>query len=121
MTEQETSCVRCDRPAGFNRVVVDTAVNEEIGGFCRDCEEETFGRVLAAAADDGDECLLCSRDGHHAIATWQSAPRAGLDDTIVVGVEYEVATHTPRLCDEHFTELCRRRAHPGQPRRGPSD
>lgn len=121
MTTQETSCVRCDRPAGFNRIVVDTVTDEELGGLCRNCESETFGRVLAAAADDGDECLLCSRDGHNAIATWQSAPRTSDDNTIVAGVEYEIAAHTPRLCDEHLTELCRRRGRARSPRRDPSD
>lgn len=108
MSEQDRSCVTCEQPAGFNRVVVDTVTGEEVGGLCRNCEGETFGMVLSVSADDGDRCLLCSRDGHNAIATWQSAPRTGADDTIVVGVEYEIAPHTPRLCDEHLTELCRR-------------
>lgn len=121
MTKQDTSCVRCDRPAGFNRVVVDTVTDEEIGGLCRNCEGVTFGKVLAAAADDGDECLLCSRDGHNAIAPWQSAPRTGANDTIVVGVEYQVQPHTPRLCDEHLTELCRRRTNGRATRKGLGD
>lgn len=95
------NCIRCDRRAGYNRAVVDTVSGRELGGFCRNCEFEEFGRSLERSSQAERTCLMCERDGHFGLATWTSTLKRD-DWRLVSEVDYEVTDRTAFLCDEHF-------------------
>lgn len=109
-------CVRCGREAGYNRVVVDTVSDSELGGFCRNCEFDEFGKALDRFAGAGRQCAMCERDGHVAFATWTPVLRDG-GERLVSAVEYDVTDRSPFLCDEHFHLISEGDATDGQPGR----
>lgn len=95
------NCIRCGRDAGYNRAVIDTVSGVELGGFCRNCEFDEFGRALDRFDATERECAMCNRDGHFAFAIWRPTLKEGVG-RLVSEVEYEVGDRTPFLCDEHF-------------------
>lgn len=103
--DDETRCVACGRPAGYNRAVVDDVAGRRVGDLCRNCELESFGRVLERGVWDGsDECVCCNRDGHVALPVWRPyVERDGGAD--VCDVAYSVGSSSPRLCDEHYHDV----------------
>lgn len=95
------NCIRCGRQAGYNRAVVDTVSGRELGGFCRNCEFEEFGRALERFSQAERTCVMCDRDGHVGFAAWTPVVR-GDGERMVSEVEYDVTDRTPFLCDEHL-------------------
>jgi hypothetical protein len=95
------NCVRCGLDAGYNRVVVDLLSGVELGGFCVDCEHEEFGRSLERGFWTGDDCALCDRDGHFALATWEPEATEREGD-LHCSVDYDVTPDTVLACDEHL-------------------
>lgn len=100
MTDQE-QCIRCSRPAGHNRLVIDDVTGRVAGGFCRTCELDLFGRSLAAVAFEDDSCALCSRDGFYLLAPWCPDARSEPDGTVTVTGGFRTDGVGPRLCDGH--------------------
>ncbi|MFD1512303.1 hypothetical protein [Halomarina rubra] len=99
------NCVGCGLGAGYNRAVVDTIHDTEMGGFCFRCEEAEFGRSL----DRGDwtasgDCAFCDRDGFYALPEWKPYCEEVAGRT-VCKVDYRVTDETLRFCDEHFVCL----------------
>jgi hypothetical protein len=109
------NCIRCGRQAGYNRAVVDTVTDRELGGFCRNCEFEEFGRSLERSSQAERTCLVCDRDGHFGFATWTPTLKRG-GRRLVSEVSYEVTDRTVFLCDEHFYDV---RDGEGEPNRRP--
>lgn len=98
-------CHSCGRPAGYNRAVVHVHSEAELGGLCVGCEREAFGRTLEVGSWDGcDDCVLCPRDGHFALPTWDPE-RVREDGRIVNKVDWTLSEATPTVCDEHLTLL----------------
>lgn len=97
-------CINCDREARYNRALVDTFERERLGGVCRDCEDERFGRLLGRLpVDDGvaEQCSFCDRTGRFAL------PLHKLDIDCRAGTEsvdsnYCVERGTPRFCEAHL-------------------
>lgn len=98
-------CITCSRAAGYNRAVVDILSGVEIGGLCVGCEHDEFGRSLDRGCwTDGDACAFCERDGHYALPRWEPRTKEQNGD-VVCSVDYEIASSTLVLCDEHLHEL----------------
>jgi len=95
-------CITCGLEAGYNRVIVDTMEEAEIGGFCLRCEKAEFGNSLDRGywTRDG-KCALCERDGFYAMPKWEAGAEAD-EDAVVCTVDYDVTDDTVRLCDEHY-------------------
>lgn len=98
-------CVSCELRAGYNRVVIDVVTDEQLGGFCRNCELDEFGHTLSKFVSSDNTCLLCNRDGLYAIPAWEPYETT-TDHHTTCGVEYTVRDRTPSLCDEHFSDIC---------------
>lgn len=98
------NCIRCGNRAGYNRAVIDTLSGHELGGFCRNCEYDQFGRTLDRYAQSGRSCAMCNRDGHFVLPAWEPTMTAE-GATLVSRVDYEVTECTPTLCDEHFHQI----------------
>lgn len=99
-------CIVCGREAGYHRAVVDTYDERLVGGLCRECEREEFGRVLERARfADRSGCLLCDRDGQVAIPVWRPTARRTAGGDVVSEVAYRVDRETARLCDEHLADV----------------
>ena len=98
------TCIRCQQPAGYNRVVLDLVTGTEYGGLCRNCEFDEFGHTLDRFSGTATECAVCDRDGTVAIATWEPSVDAS-DGVLVSRVEYAVTERTARLCDEHYHQI----------------
>lgn len=106
------NCITCGESAGYNRAVVDRLRDAVLGGFCRGCEDQEFGRSLERgrwACVDG--CAFCDRDAFFALPRWESRTREDENGDVVCYVEYEVEDWTVELCDEHLHEF--KRAHEG--------
>ena len=100
-------CIVCGSPAGYNRAVVDTVIDEEIGGCCLQCEERVFDPSLVSAGTPvpGD-CWVCTRDGFYALPQWTSyCQKEGAD--VNCTLEYRIEDDTLRLCDEHYDWIAR--------------
>ncbi|MFW5937941.1 MAG: hypothetical protein ACOCSN_03275 [Halanaeroarchaeum sp.] len=96
------NCIVCGRDAGYHRAVVDVFEEAMIGGLCRDCEREEFGRTFERGFfETRDGCILCGRDGYVAMPVWRPVARETDDGTVVNEVRYRVDEGTVRLCDEH--------------------
>lgn len=95
-------CITCGLEAGYNRAVVDTLEEAEIGGFCLRCEKAEFGNSLERGywTRDG-RCALCDRDGFYALPKWEAGAEAE-EDCVVCTVDYDLTDDTVRLCDEHY-------------------
>ncbi|MWG36425.1 hypothetical protein [Halomarina oriensis] len=101
------NCISCGLGAGYNRAVVDTVTDTELGGFCFRCEESEFGRCLDRGDwTSSDGCALCDRDGYYALPEWKPYHEA-VGGRTVCKVDYCIDAETLRFCDEHF--LCLRR------------
>lgn len=97
-------CVTCGTDAGYNRAVIDTVADRQVGGFCLSCERREFGASLQRGDWPDACCALCRRDGYYALPTW--TPRAAdADADVPCAVAYDVTAETIRLCDEHFHDL----------------
>jgi hypothetical protein len=95
-------CIVCGRDAGYHRAVVDMFEDAVVGGLCRECEHEEFGRSLNRGRfESRDGCILCGRDGHVAFPVWRPVARETADGAVVNEVTYHVDAGTVRLCDEH--------------------
>lgn len=98
------SCIVCGRDAGYHRAVVDVVEERVVGGLCRECEREEFGRVLERGRF-GEDCVFCDRDGHVALPVWRPDPREREDGTVLNTVTYRIDGGTVHLCDEHVTAI----------------
>jgi len=98
-------CHSCGRPAGYNRAVVDVHSEAELGGVCVECEHDAFGRTLEVGSwSASDGCVLCPRDGHYALPTWD--PECVEENGRLVNrVDYDVDDATPTVCDEHLAAM----------------
>lgn len=100
------TCINCERDAGYHRAVVDTVADRVLGGLCRECEQEEFGRILERGLfKRRDGCILCERDGHVALPIWRPVARRTGDGTVVNEVTYTVEESTVTLCDEHVSVI----------------
>lgn len=99
-------CVSCGGKAGYYRAVIDTVYNSEIGGLCKNCAVEHFGKTLDIGhfnAKDG--CLLCERDGYLALPIWEAEVSDSQLRKTVFTNKYEITSNTPKLCDSHADQL----------------
>lgn len=99
---------------------MDVHSEAELGGLCVECERESFGRTLEVGSwGKSDGCVLCPRDGHYALPTWDPQ-RVRENGRLVNKVAWDVTDDTPTVCDEHLTRLLGAPdapAVPGRPRR----
>ena len=99
-------CIICGRDAGFNRVVVDSFRNEEVGGLCRECERREFGlSLLRGRYREREGCILCARDGHYAIPRGEPVARRTPDGDVVSDITFDVTGETECLCEEHLAAI----------------
>lgn len=104
--DTNTNCIACGQTAGYHRAVVDLVEESVVGGLCRECESEEFGRTLERGFfETRDGCVLCGRDGHVAIPVWRPVARQTAGGTVVNEVSYTVDDATVRLCDEHVSAI----------------
>ncbi len=97
-------CVACGRRSSYNRAVVDTVTDSEIGVLCPECEHEQFGQMLETGDWTDDECVLCDRDGFYALPEWR-AYVVEIDGRRISRSEYSMEPACPALCDKHYGEL----------------
>lgn len=95
-------CVSCGA-ASFNRVVVEVATDERRGGLCADCEQRTFGLLLA-------EPLWRRASGCGLCANAADASLPGVDCVVEyddgrVDVEFDSGAGAPALCRDHLHAL----------------
>jgi hypothetical protein len=109
-------CISCGLRAGYNRVIIEEVQDTEVGGFCRNCELEAFGETLSKCSNKDQTCLLCNRDGWYALSSWEPYEKTS-EYHITTEVDFSVTERTPRLCDEHFHELCLQKTQTSDPRR----
>ncbi len=95
-------CVVCGSPAGYNRAVVDTVFDDEIGGLCLQCEQRVFDPSLVPDREASPgACWVCRRDGFYAFPQWK--PYSQQDGSeVLCNVDFKIDQETLRLCDEHF-------------------
>jgi hypothetical protein len=98
------NCVACGLRSSYNRAVVDTVNDVEVGVLCPGCEADHFGQRLAAGEFSDGECLLCDRDGFFALPEWR-AYVVETDGRRVARSEYSLAPPSPHLCDAHFEAI----------------
>lgn len=104
--DTNTNCIVCGREAGYHRAVVDVVAESVVGGLCRECEREEFGRTLDRGFfETRDGCMFCERDGHVAIPVWRPVAEQTPSGTVVTEVTYTVDDATARLCDEHVSTI----------------
>lgn len=97
-------CVKCKRSGEFNRVVVNQLSKRELGLFCEDCEQETFGELLQDSNWHNDNgCAFCDGDGKFTLPTLECLIEA--DDGSVRHVEYETLFDPVQLCERHLGTL----------------
>lgn len=94
-------CVACGRDGAYNRAVVDTVSDRELGLLCPECERAEFGRSLDRGDWSGESCCLCERDGFYALPRWRASV-VEVDGRQVARTEYSLDAPCPRLCDVHF-------------------
>lgn len=99
-------CLACDHPSGYNRAVVDTTTDEELGPLCVRCEKAHLGELAAhpSSRPTDDTCLYCDRHGVWALPKWlpEAHEEAG---SVISRVDYDVQQATLRLCDEHLAAV----------------
>lgn len=104
--DTNSHCIVCGNEAGYHRAVVDVVEETVVGGFCRECEREEFGRTLERGVlETRDGCVFCDRDGHVAIPIWRPTARRTDSGTVVNEVIFTVDDATVRLCDEHVSAV----------------
>ncbi|WP_336037392.1 hypothetical protein [Halobacterium yunchengense] len=97
-------CVVCGRQSGYNRAVVDTTADRELGGLCVRCELRKLGELADQLGSDDQSCAYCTRDGLWALPKY--LPSTYREDGRTVSyVDYEVGADTLRVCDEHLSAL----------------
>lgn len=97
-------CVSCGLQSAYNRAVVDTVSERQLGVLCPECESEYFGRTLEDGEWNDDQCALCHRDGFFALPTYR-AYLVETDGRSVSRSEYSLAAPSPALCDTHFHQV----------------
>lgn len=104
--EETTNCIVCGRDAGYHRAAIDVVEDRVVGGLCRECEREEFGRTLERGFfETRDGCVLCERDGHVAIPIWRPIARQTDDGAVVNEVTFTIDDGTMLLCDEHVATI----------------
>ena len=97
-------CVACGRDSSYNRAVVDSVTETELGVLCPECEQDQFGQTLDEGDWSDECCVLCDRDGFYALPAWR-AYVVEIDGRRVSRSEYSLEPSSPRLCDAHFDRL----------------
>jgi hypothetical protein len=98
-------CVVCEKPSGYNRVVVELESGVELGGLCVRCETEKFGELGDELAGHDDQtCVFCDRDGFWALPKWLPSTYESEGHTVSY-VDYDVSTTGFQLCDEHLARV----------------
>jgi hypothetical protein len=95
-------CIKCKSETRYNRAVVTTDDETIRGGFCSDCERETFGRSLIERPFGHlDGCVECTNAGVAAF------PEHVLEISIETDNEYAtegyvIDDETPVFCADHL-------------------
>ncbi len=97
-------CVACGHQSSYNRAVVDTVDDTEIGVLCPNCERKQFGQALETGDWIDEVCVLCNRDGYYALPEWR-AYVVEVDGKRVSRSEYSMEPPSPYLCDLHYDQL----------------
>lgn len=97
-------CISCNEAKPPHRVVIDAVDETLLGGYCRGCEEESFGRSLRRRAwHPADRCLLCERDGFYTLPLLRIETDAGAESPeSSVTVSIAGRANTVELCDRHL-------------------
>jgi hypothetical protein len=98
-------CSVCRLPSAYNRAVVDTAEDEQLGCLCTRCTDEYFGRPLDRYESNDGTCILCDRDGFYALPQWTCRTVDRGTEIHIRGLDATVSNATPRLCERHFADL----------------
>lgn len=107
------NCIVCGCEAGYNRVVVATVRDAELGRFCMNCERREFGRRLELQETRNPaRCSFCDEDSFVALPRLEPAP-VYEGNRVVNRVTYERRETTPHFCRDHYRYL--RDAGPGTP------
>lgn len=102
----ELHCTACRLRSAYNRAVVDVAHHEAVGCLCTNCIAEFFDQSLDRYESEGGDCVLCDRNGFMALPKWTALTVEVDGDRHIRGVDFDVTTDTPHLCDKHLHELC---------------
>lgn len=99
-------CIVCDHEAGYNRAVVTTATQSELGGLCMNCERREFGsRLELQETRTPSQCSFCDQESYVALPKWEPDP-VYQQGELVNRVTYGLQCSTPKLCHQHFQSLC---------------
>ena len=97
-------CLGCGLDAGFNRVVIDIAGDDLVGGLCGECELLEFGRAVPDEDTGYSSCASCPHEGEYAL------PRIELlveseETGAVRDIEYQLTRSTTVICEERLDGL----------------
>lgn len=98
------NCAICGLQSSYNRVVIDTVDETELGAICPGCEAENFGRTLEDGDWTDEECVMCNHDGFYALPKWR-AYTVEVEGRKIAKSDYSLEDPCPYLCDGHFTQL----------------
>lgn len=101
---KQMKCLKCNKDAVLERVVVDITTGTELGGFCDSCLNTEDNPTFEDGIWHGDSgCAVCSGDSHYQL------PRIDCliqyCDDRQDEIEYGITDRTVQLCADHLKNL----------------
>jgi uncharacterized protein with NAD-binding domain and iron-sulfur cluster len=97
-------CLCCNNQDVFNRVVRNQLNGEELGLFCKECEQDTFGSLLNDETWHQDHgCAFCDGSGKYQLPKLECLIESENGDAI--DIEYTTFEYTVAICESHLAEL----------------
>jgi hypothetical protein len=97
-------CYVCGKRAGYNRAIVESRREIEVGRICVNCERDELDEQFVSEESSDGTCAYCERQGGYRLPRYEPAV-IETDDAVVLVVSSKLDSAPIRLCERHLARL----------------